>query len=86
MFQMKLYKNGSSVVATVPKDYLRKSGLRDGSRVDWEETDRGLLLVVPKEKKSTKVNEESGLTPEFKKWLDDTARANEDLIKELAKR
>lgn len=57
MSVQKLYKNGNSIAVTVPKEYLKELGLRDGSRVEWEKTERGPLLVVEKSaRKATEID------------------------------
>lgn len=84
MFEQKLYKNGSSVVVTVPKQLLKKHNLRDGSVVIVD-SNNGEIVLKAKANKKTRVAS-SRLTPEFKEWLDEIKRDEKDLIKELAKR
>lgn len=86
MFEQKLYKNGSSVVVTVPKQLLRKHKLRDGSEVVIDSTSKGNGIIIKPQKKSKSTSSKPGLTPEFKQWLDDVSRDEEKLIRELAKR
>lgn len=40
----KVFKNGNSLVVSVPKTYAFQPSIRDGSKVDWEKTNEGLLL------------------------------------------
>lgn len=58
MLTQKLYRNGNSVVVTVPKEHLKDLGLRDGSRVLWRRTLDGLTLVPARVsgKKATQID------------------------------
>ena len=86
MLNQKAYRNGNSLTATLPKEYAKDLGIRDGSEI-LVAKENGKITIAPKKKKSAKhAEDESGITPEFKKWLDDITKENEDLIKELAKR
>lgn len=87
MFEQKLYKNGSSVVVTVPKQLLKKHNLRDGSRVVLGD-EKGAITITPRKKQNASApnGKHITLTPEFKGWLDEVVRNEEKLIRELAKR
>lgn len=53
----KVFKNGNSLVVSVPKSYAHQLSIRDGSRVDWQKTNEGLLLVNQKRaKKPTEID------------------------------
>lgn len=41
----KVFKNGNSLVVSVPKVYAHQISVRDGSLVEWQKTDEGLLLL-----------------------------------------
>ena len=41
----KVFRNGNSLAVTVPKIYAHQLSIRDGSQVEWKETNDGLLLV-----------------------------------------
>lgn len=41
----KVFKNGNSLAVTVPKAYAHQLSIRDGSQVEWEEREGGLLLT-----------------------------------------
>lgn len=41
----KVFKNGNSLAVTVPKSYAHQLSIRDGSKIEWKETNEGLLLV-----------------------------------------
>lgn len=85
MYVQKIYKSGNSVVVTIPKQFLKEAGLRDGSPVEVGFRE-GVVLIKRRGKKSTIFGEISGLTPEFKEWLDEASVAHEGLIKKLAKK
>jgi len=53
----KVFKNGNSLAVTVPKAYAHQLSIRDGSRIEWKNTDEGLLLVHEKKgKKPTEID------------------------------
>ena len=41
----KVFKNGNSLAVTVPKPYAHELSIRDGSKIEWKQTEGGLLLV-----------------------------------------
>lgn len=82
MFEQKLYKNGSSVVITVPKQLLKKHNLRDGSVVIVDSNSSGISF---KPKKAPKGSRQDELTPEFKEWLDEINKEYGPALKKLAK-
>ncbi|MEK7521891.1 MAG: AbrB/MazE/SpoVT family DNA-binding domain-containing protein [Patescibacteria group bacterium] len=87
MFEQKLYKNGSSIVVTVPKQLLRKNNLRDGSDVIVDSGPAGIGILIKPQGKAKRIKKETtSLTPEFKEWLDTLSSEEEKLICELAKR
>lgn len=44
----KVFKNGNSLAVTVPKAYVHQLSIRDGSKIEWKNTDKGLLLIHEK--------------------------------------
>lgn len=53
----KVFKNGNSLAVTVPKTYAHDLHIRDGSTINWEKTDKGLLLLHERShKKSTYID------------------------------
>lgn len=55
----KVFKNGNSLAVTVPKSYAHNLSIRDGSQIEWKETNEGLLLVHEKRaKKPTDIDPE----------------------------
>ena len=78
----KVFKNGNSLAVTVPKAYAHQLSIRDGSKIEWKQTEEGLLLVHEKKAKKTT----SGITPEFMRWLDSFNKEYGPALKELAKK
>ncbi len=84
MYIQKAYKNGNSVVVTIPREYLRDVGIRDGSELIVDKDELGVITVV---KKTQKVPaKKSNLTPEFKQWLDQALKEDAQILDELAER
>lgn len=55
----KVFRNGNSLAVTVPKTYAHQLSIRDGSQVEWKQTNEGLLLVHEKRtKKPTDIDPE----------------------------
>lgn len=55
----KVFKNGNSLAVTVPKTYAHQLSIRSGTQVEWEQTDKGLLLTTKKAgKKATEIDPE----------------------------
>ena len=79
MLTQKLYKNGNSVAVTIPKDYLKSLGLRDGSQVLVRQRGKE-LVVAPK-----KVAKTGGVNTKFMKMVDEFMNEHEDVLEQLAK-
>lgn len=76
----KVFKNGNSLAVTVPKAYARELSIRDGTKVEWKATAKGLLLRPVKKLKTFKVNEK------FARMVDEFIKDHEDVLQALAKR
>ncbi len=76
----KVFKNGHSLAVTVPKDYAHQLSIRDGSKVEWKETSKGLLLIP------TKKNKAINIDPKFAQMVDEFISEHEDVLKELSHR
>ncbi len=76
----KVFRNGNSLAVTVPKAYAHQLSIRDGSKVEWKQTDNGLLLKPEKKVKATGVNQK------FARMVDEFIAEHEDVLQELAKR
>ena len=84
MFIQKAYKNGNSIVVTLPSEYIREEGIRDGSELVVDKDESGVITVVKKTKKTS--TPKSNLTPEFKQWLDQALKEDAQILDELADR
>ena len=83
MLVQKLYKNGNSIVVTIPKEYLNDLKLRDGSEVVMEQnTDSGLIVISKKSAQKTN----NRISPNFLRWLDTFNKKYSPALKELARR
>lgn len=47
----KVFKNGNSLVVSVPKAYAHQLSIRDGSKVEWRKTEEGITLVTERRTK-----------------------------------
>lgn len=79
VLNQKLYKNGNSVAVTIPKEYLKSLGLRDGSQVVVRQRGKE-LVVAPK-----KVAKPNGVNSKFMKMVDEFMNEHEDVLEQLAK-
>lgn len=82
MLTQKLYKNGNSVVVTIPTEYLKDLNLRDGSEVIMEQDESGSLVISRKSAKKTNKK----ITPEFYDWLESFNKKYAPALKELARK
>lgn len=76
----KVFKNGNSLAVTVPKAYAHQLSIRDGSRVEWKETTRGLTLIPQKKIKIP------GVDAKFAKMVDQFIEDHKDVLQELSHR
>lgn len=76
----KIIKVGNSAAVTIPKDFMKKTGLSIGDKISMESDIMAKMIVVkPKDQEG-----KNHLTPEFFQWLDRISRKYESTIKELA--
>lgn len=55
----KVFKNGNSLAVTVPKSFAHQINISHGSSIQWEKTDKGLLLKSENHpKKPTEIDPE----------------------------
>ncbi len=76
----KVFKNGNSLAVTVPKAYAHQLSIRDGSTIEWEQKNEGLLL---KTSKPVKVR---GVDQKFAKMVDEFINDHEDVLQKLSHR
>lgn len=67
------------MAVTIPKDYLKSLGLRDGSQVVVRQRGKE-LVVAPK-----KIEKSSGVNVKFMKMVDEFMNEHEDVLEQLAK-
>lgn len=76
----KVFKNGNSLAVTVPKAYAHQLSIRDGSQIDWKQTEDGLLLMHEKRaKKPTEID------PEVAKLIKKISKKYSQVWQDLAK-
>lgn len=83
MLTQKIFKNGNSMVVSIPKEYLNNLKLKEGSEVilhqdELEET----ITIAPKRQKGIS----SAITPRFLEWLESFNKEYGPALKALAKR
>ncbi len=80
MLTQKLYKNGNSLVVTIPKEVLKELNIRDGSLVEIHKHSEG-VLISPAKKSGSK-----GVDVKFMQMVEEFLDEHEDVLKELSKR
>lgn len=78
MYAQKAYKNGNSIVMTIPVEYLNDLGIRDGSPLVVDK--KGSEMVVRHEKKKNK-----GKKNDFYNLLQKVNEQYGEALEELAK-
>lgn len=76
----KVFKNGNSLAVTVPKIYAHQLNIRDGSKIEWELRDEGILL---KRELQTKSSQE--IDPAVAKLIKKLSKKYSGVWEELAK-
>lgn len=79
MFNQRLYKNGNSVVVTIPNELLHKYNMEDGTEVVVEDKN-GIVINSKKNKVVASVDSK------FAQMVDEFINEHEDVLSELAKR
>lgn len=77
----KVFKNGNSLVVSVPKSYAHQLSIRGGVEFDWKKTNAGLLLVTKK-----KITKKAEIDAKFARMVEEFIDEHEDVLKQLAKR
>ncbi len=77
----KVFKNGNSLVVTVPRNFARQLRMRDGSRVEWDKTDKGLVLTLEDRPKNSQ-----DIDPEVAKLIKKISQKYAQTWEELSKR
>lgn len=83
MLTQKLYRNGNSVVVSIPKEYLEDLKLKEGSEVIlYRDEVEEKITITPKGQKEIS----SAITPKFLKWLESFNKEYGPALNALAKR
>lgn len=83
MLTQKLYRNGNSVVVSLPKEYLKELRLKEGSEVVlYRDEIDGKITISPKNPDT----KSSAITPKFLDWLESFNKEYGPALKALAKR
>ena len=80
MSTQKIYKNGNSMVVSIPKDYSEELNLKIGSSVVVQKKGKE-LVITPKDSYFT-----SGVDIKFAKIVDEFVSEHEDVLQELSNR
>ena len=78
-----VFRAGNSDVVAIPKDLSKELGIKAGQKVvvDKIPGDRGLIITKPR-----KIEKHTGVTAEFKKWLEKVLEEDKEILDELALR
>lgn len=80
MFTQKLFKNGNSVVLTIPQKFLIDLNLKEGEEVVVEKNKATLVIASKKSQIASDVD------AKFMKMVDDFINEHQDVLSELSKR
>lgn len=76
----KVFRNGNSLAVTVPKEYANKHKIQEGSLIDWNESEQGLVLSVEEDAKPATL-----IDPEVAKLIQKISKKYSLVWQELAK-
>lgn len=77
----KVFVNGNSLAVTVPKDFAGQLDIKSGTLVQWEKTDKGLLLYTPQKDSKNPAS----MDPKVLKLIDKLSKKYSQVWQELAK-
>lgn len=77
----KVFVNGNSLAVTVPKVFADELDIKTGTPVQWEKTDKGLLLYTPKKGAKSPTT----IDPEVEKLIKKISKKYSQVWQELAK-
>lgn len=80
-YMQKVFVNGNSLAVTVPKAFANQLDIKSGTPVDWEKTDKGLLLYTPQ--KSSK--SPTTIDPKVQRLIGKLSKKYSQVWQELAK-
>lgn len=77
----KMIRAGNSLAATIPRVYANELNYKVGTPINWEKTDRGLLLYTPQDTSK----EPATIDPEVAKLIKKLSKKYSQVWQELAK-
>lgn len=77
----KVFVNGNSLAVTVPKAFADQLDIKTGTPVQWEKTDKGLLLYTPQKTAKSPTT----IDPKVLKLIEKISKKYSQVWQELAK-
>lgn len=77
----KAFVNGNSLAVTVPKSFAEQLEIKSGTPVEWEKTEKGLLLYTPQKTSKSPAT----IDPEVLKLIGKLSKKYSQVWQELAK-
>ncbi len=77
----KAFVNGNSLAVTVPKAFANQLDIKTGTPVEWEKTDKGLLLYIPQKAAKSPTT----IDPKVQQLIEKLSKKYSQVWQELAK-
>lgn len=77
----KIIQVGNSLAVVLPKPFTKLANFKAGDYVSMETNERIHAIYI----RSKQYDEQPGLTPEFKAWLDEVSSKEKETIRVLAR-
>jgi putative addiction module antidote len=77
----KVFVNGNSLAVTVPKAFATQMDIKTGTPIQWEKTNKGLLLYTPQRTSKSP----SEIDPKVIKLIEKLSKKYSQVWQELAK-
>lgn len=77
----KVFVNGNSLAVTVPKAFADQMDIKTGTPIQWEKTDKGLLLYTPQRASKSPTT----IDPKVMKLIERISKKYSQVWQELAK-
>ena len=77
----KVFVNGNSLAVTVPKAFANQLDIKTGTLVEWEKTDKGLLLYTPQKAAKSPTT----IDPKVQQLIEKLSKKYSQVWQELAK-
>ena len=82
MYLQKVYKNGTSIAVTIPKQLAHELNIRDGSEVVVDKKNGAMIVRPQNKRKQTK----GQVNDKFMQMVDEFAKEHEETLRDLATR